>query len=438
MSDRRKLLTFYTLLLTQTVSLIGSRMTGLAFGIYIYNQTGDATPLTLVAFFSWLPRLISASLAGVIADRWDRRYVMALADTGQAAGTLLLLVTFASGTFQLWHLYLVAIIQATFDIFQGPAFISSVTMLVPDNHRSRANAVQLVTSPLSGIIAPAITGVFFALVGMLGIIIIDLVTFLLSVGVVLMIHIPRPPESEEGRQARGSVWKEAWSGLAFVWQRKPLLMIFVFTALTNFFFAAMITLETPYILARTSNNAEILGILLSVASIGSLAGTLLMAIWGGTKRRVLTMMPGMAITGLALAFLGTRGEPVMMGLALFVMALFPPINNVSIISVLQIKVPPDLQGRVFAAISQLSILLIPLAYLVTGPLTDNLFEPAAKNADWAFSGLVGAGMGAGIGLMMVISGLAMTTIAMSIFAIPMVRNLETILPDYKAEATAPV
>jgi MFS family permease len=434
MTERRKLYTFYALLVTQTFSLIGSRMTALALGIWIFAETREATPLVLISFFSFLPRLLSASIAGVMADRYDRRYVMAIADVGQAVGTVLLLISFSSGAFQFWHLYAVTILQSVFDMFQIPAFQASVTMLVPDKHRNRANAIQLVTSPVAGIIAPALAGAFYGLFGVTGIITIDLLTFLASIAVLLSIKIPKPQPTDEGQAQRRSIWREAFAGFQFVWERKPLLMIFVFTGLTNFFLAGMISLQTPYILSRT-NSESTLGTLLGVYSAGSLAGTVLMAVWGGTKRRVQTMMPGLAILGVALAFLGMAQQPLSMALLLFIMAMFPPINNVSIISLLQIKVPPQLQGRVFAAISQISMTLIPLSYLVTGPAADNVFEPLVNTPAWsAFGMLFGHSAGAGMGLMMTISGIAITSVSLSIYAMPMVRNLEMLLPDYVPEA----
>ena len=432
MKKQPGLLTFYTLLISQTLSFIGSRMTGLALSIYIFNQTGEATPLVLVSFFSFLPRLLSASLAGLLADRWNRKYVMMIADAGQAVGTVLLLISFASGQFQIWHLYAVTVIQSIFDIFQGPAFQATVTMLIPDEHRNRANAVQLVTSPVAGIIAPAITGAVFALIGVAGIITIDLLTFLISMVVLFIVPIPQPPAQPAPAESgeRPSMWREIMAGFEFVWQRKPLLMIFVFTGCTNFFLAGSISLETPYILSRTGSEA-ILGTLLGAYSLGSLAGALLMAVWGGTKKRVHTMMPGAILAGIGLAVFGTQTNPTIMAVLLFLIAMFPPINNVSIISTLQIKVPPELQGRVFAAISQISMVLIPLSYLVTGPLADNVFEPFARTPGWStFAPFYGTGSGAGMGLMFTISGLAITIISTLIYAMPMVRNLETILPDY--------
>lgn len=431
LSDLQKTRLFYTLLITQTISLIGSRMTALALGIWIFEETGAATPLVLVSFFSFLPRLLSASLAGLLADKWDRRYVMAIADAGQAIGTLLLLFSFATGSFQVWHLYVVAVIQATFDIFQGPAFQASVTMLIPDQHRNRANAIQLVTSPFAGVIAPALTGAVYALLNVTGIIVFDLFTFVLSMVVLLMVHIPRPEVAP--RQPGSSMWQEAMAGFRFVWARKPLLMIFVFTGSTNFFFAGMQTLNTPYILERTDSEAT-LGTILSLYSLGSLTGIILMATWGGFKKRVHTMMPGLAMTGLAIAIYGTRDEPILMGGLCYLMAIFPPMSNVSIISLLQIKVPPDLQGRVFAAISQISMLLIPASYLVAGPLADEVFEPMVGSAAWEpFAPLFGMEAGAGIGLMLTLAGMAMLLISWSIYALPMVRQLETLLPDHGAE-----
>src|SRR5215204_6070164 len=133
MNTRQNLRTFYTLILTQTFSQIGSRMTGLALGIYVYNQTGEATPLALVALFSFLPQALISSVAGVLADRWDRRYVMVISDAGQALGTLILLGTFLTGSFSLPLLYAITLIQAVFGVFQHPAFQASMTMLVPDN-----------------------------------------------------------------------------------------------------------------------------------------------------------------------------------------------------------------------------------------------------------------------------------------------------------------
>ena len=96
-------------------------MTTTAIGIRISVETGQAAPLLLVAFFNELRPLLLGSVAGVLVDRWNRRWMMMLADTGQALGSLLLLASFMSGSFQLWHLYVIVLLQGTFSMFQSPA-----------------------------------------------------------------------------------------------------------------------------------------------------------------------------------------------------------------------------------------------------------------------------------------------------------------------------
>ena len=217
--------TFYTLIFTQVFSLIGSKISGLAIGIWIFNDTGNATPLTLVSFFAVLPMVLASSFSGVMADRWDRRYVMIVADAGQAVGTVLLLASFTSGGFELWHLYLITMVQSVFGVFQGPAFMASVTMLVPDDKRDTANSIQQLTQPASNIVAPVITGMLYAVIGVEGSIMIDLATFVVAMVVVFSVHIPRPEVTAAGQSERGSIWYESWTGLR--WLRSNGTMFFI-------------------------------------------------------------------------------------------------------------------------------------------------------------------------------------------------------------------
>ena len=431
---RTGLRTFYTLVTTQALSLIGSQISGLAIGIWVYNQTGDASPLALVAFFGALPVMLATSISGVLADRWDRRYVMAIADAGQAIGTVLLLLSFLSGSFELWHLYAVSLWQAIFKVFQGPAFAASITMLVPDDHRDRANAIQQLSGPAAGIIAPTVAGLVFALVGVTGAIVIDLVTFAAAFIVVLNVHIPHPEQTEEGKAMAGSVWKEALSGLRYLWVRRGLFILTVQIALLNFVVAGTAVLATPYLLARTGSEAT-LGILLSVMNGSALVGGIVMGIWGGTRPRIHTVMPGIIILGFGLTLVGMAQMPLTLGLAM-ALFLFPfAIVNASLSSLLQTKVAPDVQGRVFAVIDQIALLLTPLSYLLVGFLADNVFEPAVGQAGWEpFAGIFGNSVGAGMGLLLAIEGILAIIIAVFFYAMPIVRQVEAKLPDYAPPA----
>lgn len=427
---RHNMRTFYVIIVTQIFSMVGSQISSLALGMWVFAETGNATPLTLVAFFSVLPRVFAMSLSGVLADRWDRRRVMMLADAGQAAATLLLLISFASGAFELWHLYAATLIQSVFAVFQGPAFLASVTMLVPEDQRGRANALMQTTGPAAGIIGPALAGMVFALGGVIAAIAIDLLTFLVAMIAIFVVRIPRPAQTEEGRALSGTVWKEALGGLRYMWQRRILLWLVLYVALVNFLIGGAMSLGTPYILARTGSEAE-LGVILSIMNIGALAGAILMGVWGGTRRRMNTIMPMLLISAIFLAVTGVAQTAPALALATFGMMLPLPFINASFLTILQTKVAPDVQGRVFAATEQVAMLLLPVAYLLAGPLADRVFEPAVGQIGWeAVSPLVGDSLGAGMGLILLLAGVLMFAGSVIVFAIPSMRRIEEILPDY--------
>jgi DHA3 family macrolide efflux protein-like MFS transporter len=434
MSKAVNLRTFYLIILTQTISLIGSRMTSFALGIWIYTDTGDVTPLAMVALFSTLPMILASNVAGVLADRFDRRYIMAIADAGQALGTVILLISFMSDGFQLWHLYLVAFIQNIFAVFQHPAFMASVTMLIPDEHRERANAIMQLTGPTAGVIAPAVAGTLYGFIGVTGVIAVDLLTFFVAIGTMLVVRIPRPPQSEEGRKAQGSMLKEMSIGFTYLWQHKALLILLLFAALLNFLLNGMGAMNTAYVLARTENNETLLGILMSVMDAGAIVGAIIIGAWGGTRPRIHTIMPAMILMGIATAVYGMARHPILMGASAFALMFMPPFANVALISMLQQKVAPDLQGRVFAVFGQIAMLITPLSFLLVGPLADQVFEPAVGQAGWeTVAPLVGNSVGAGMGLMTLIAGVGVIIASAFTYALPFIRNMEANLPDYIAE-----
>lgn len=433
--------TFYTILFTQTLSLIGSRISSLALGIYIYQQTGSATPLALVAFFGTLPFVLVSNLAGWMADRYDRRYVMALADLGQAAATLLLFGIFLGGGFQLWHLYLLTALSSLFGAFQSPAFSASVTMLVPDAERDRANTIRQASGPVAGIIAPVLAAAIYSLGGVILAILVDFFSFTLAIVVILRVTIPRPERSEESRKAEVSLLREILAGLHFLWQRRPLLALVLYIALISVFFAAASVLLTPYILGRTGSEM-LYGLLMGALQLGGVIGAVAFGVWGVRGSRMRAILLGLLACSLMLAVVGMAQHPVLLALSLFLLMMPLPMVNALLVSLLQLKVVPDMQGRVFALVDQLTTLLVPLTYLIVGPLADQVFEPLTQGSTWdGWAPLVGRGAGAGIGLMFVAASGALVLMTLVAWTVPALRTLEARLPDYVAEkrdAVAPL
>lgn len=431
----KSLRAFYVLVITQTLSLVGSRMTSVALGIRVFAETGQAAPLLLVAFFNELPAMLFNSLAGVWVDRWDRRKVMMLADGGQAIGSLLLMFSFASGQFQLWHLYVVAFTQGIFAMFQSPAKDAAVTLLVPADQRDRANAVQGMSHPLAGIIAPALAGLLYTTVGLTGIVFIDLATFFVAVLAVYRMHIPQPPQSDEARASSGGFWRELSGGFRYLQARPALLGLVLYFTAMNFLLNGPLDLSIPYLI-RITGSEGLTGLVLAMSSLGGFVGAGLLAVFSKRIRsRMGLILPAMLMVGLMFLLHGTTRSVVVLSVSIFLL-----IGGLQIwalyTSILQAKTPPDLQGRIFALTGQLGYLGATLSFLLVGPLVDRVIEPAVGTPGWAsFSPLVGNEPGAGMGLVLVVTGGIILLLTLIVFAFPAIRQLEIQLPDMDVNAS---
>ncbi|RMG85114.1 MAG: MFS transporter [Chloroflexi bacterium] len=430
MDTQRRLRTFYTLVITQALSLLGGYLSSFAVSVWIYTETGDATPIALTAFFGFVPRALLYSFAGAFVDRLDRRLVMALSDTGQAIATLLLYISLITGTFQLWHLYAVVFAQSLFQIFQGPAYTASITLLVPDTHRERANALRTLSTSIAQALAPSLGGLLYGLIGVEGAMFIDFATFIIAMAALLFLRIPRPEQTHIGRNFSGSFWGQVLGGFRFMWLYRPLLVLILYIGTMNLLFSGILSITIPYVFARLTNTTQT-GIVLSIYGLGAIGGSLFMLAWGGLHPRVRVIVPGMALIGILLIGIGISQNAITLSLFLFLVMFIFALSSSAITSLLQAKVPPDVQGRVFAAMAQVSQLLTIVGYLLVGPLADTVFEPAVNMPFWQnFALLVGDSAGAGIGLMFVFSGLLIFVSSVLIYRWPTIRYMERDLPDY--------
>ena len=118
--DWKDMKTFLVIWVGQLVSVVGSGLTRFALGLWVYQRTGSVTQFALIALCTILPHLLLSPLAGLLVDRWDRRWIMILSDIGAGCGTFLIAALFFSDHLALWHIYLITTISAAFDTFQWP------------------------------------------------------------------------------------------------------------------------------------------------------------------------------------------------------------------------------------------------------------------------------------------------------------------------------
>jgi DHA3 family macrolide efflux protein-like MFS transporter len=419
----------------QAVSLLGTEMTAFALTIWAYELTGKATALALAAFFHVTPLLIFSPIAGAIVDRSNRKLMMMLSDLGSGVATIGVLILFMTGQLELWHLFAANAITGVFQTFQWPAYSAAITMIVPKKHYARAHAMNELAGNTSGIFAPLLAGALLPFIGLGGILTIDIVTFLVAIGALLIVRIPQPEVTEEGLASRGSIWKESAYGFRYIFKRPSLLGLQTVFMIGNFFATMAYTLLAPMILARTNSNALIFGSVQTAGAVGGVVGGLIMSAWGGTKKKVHGVLSGWFISGLfGVTVMGLGQSLPVWAVGSFIGAGTVPLINSSNQAIWQAKVAADLQGRVFATRRMIAWFVTPIATLLVGPLADLVFEPAMSEPSFLsanFGGLVGYGAGAGMALIMVFCGLAMAGVGVGGYGFRVIRDVESILPDHE-------
>jgi len=425
----------------QVFSLLGSTMTGFALTVWAWQITGQATALALVGFFGFAPVVLVSPVAGAIVDRYDRKKIMILADLAAGLPTVVNLLLYVTNNLQVWHLYITLSIAGTFQAFHFPAYSAAVSMLISKKHYGRASGMLSAAQFASGIFAPIVAALLLSVIGIAGIMAVDICSFLFAISLLLLVHIPRPPTTEAGLKSRGSIWKESIYGFRYIRERPSLLGLQLFFFFLNLFGTFGATLIAPMILARTADNYVILGSVMSAAGVGGVLGSVLMSFWGGPKPRVHGVLLGGIVSGLlGTMLMGIRYDIIVWMTAGFFSMFFIPIINGSNQAIWQSKVAPDVQGRVFATRLLIAQISVPVSMLLAGPLADRVFEPAMMaNGGLAstFGGLIGTGSGAGMALMFVIVGILEALVGVAGYAFPVVRNAEAILPDHEAKTTVP-
>lgn len=426
---------FYTIWVGQFFSLLGTGMTRFALTLWAWELTGSATALAFVAFFSFLPGIIFSPIAGALVDRWDRKLVMMMSDLAAGVGTILLLILSLAGILELWHVYVIALFAGAFESFQFPAYSAAITTMVDKEQYARTSAMLGLADSASGIFAPVAAAGLYGLFNLNGILTIDIATFLIAYATLLLVKIPAAKRSEEGVASRSSFWQELGYGFRFIWERKSLFWLQTSFFFANFVFGMAMILTNPMILARTGNNEAILGIVAATFSIGGLVGGLAMSYQGGLKeRRVRGVLWGFTLSGIfGTVVMGLGQNFIFWIVGAFATSLFLSPINASNQAIWQTKIPPDVQGKVFAARSVIARISSPIAMLIGGVLADYIFEPAMMSDGVLapiFGGIVGTGAGAGMGLMLVFLGLATVVIGIVSYSLPIIRDVEILVPDF--------
>jgi len=431
----RGMRTFFIVLFGQVISITGSDMTSFALGVWVYQRTGSATQFALISLFIVLPNILMSPLAGALVDRWNRRWAMILSDSSAAITTLAIALLVLADSLEIWHIYLAVAISSTFQAFHEPAASAAITQLVPKQHFGRASGMIQVGMGLAQIFSPMLGGILLVTIGLQGVILLDVATFICALVILLLVRFPDVKTTETGKAGRGTLLHEAVYGWRYLKDRPGLLGLLILFAVSNFMVGIVAVLFTPLVLSLSS--AAVLGTILSVGGIGMLMGGLVMSIWGGPQRLIYGVLGFLLLGGVSILVVGFHTIVLLLAVSVFLFSFSTPFVGGCSQAIWLKKVAPDIQGRVFAMRQMIAGASLPLAFILAGPLADYVFEPLmAANGYLAGSigQIIGTGPGRGIGLLFIVMGtLTILTIILA-YQFPRLRLVEDDLPDVVADS----
>ncbi|WP_232663170.1 non-ribosomal peptide synthetase/MFS transporter [Pseudonocardia sp. TRM90224] len=415
----------------QLISMTGSALTEFAIPIWIYLTTGSLAQFALFAVIGLVPGLLVAPLVGAIVDRSDRRTVILCGDVAAGGTQLVLGVLLWTGNLQIWHIYPLLAALSVALTFQRVAYSSATAQLVPKRYLGHANGVVQLVGGTAQLIVPLVAVGLMAVIGLAGILIIDVVSYAFAIAVVAFVRFPRTM----AWRRKESVLAEIAHGFRLSWGNPDFRAMLVFFAVLNIFLSPLFLMISPLVLSfGTLDDVAVVSFL---SGAGFAVGGLTMTVWGGPARR---RMRGVLLATLVLSAFclvtGLRAELWVIAAGAFGMALSLSLLNGTYATIVQTKVPQRFHGRVFSLNTMIAWSTLPIGFGLVAPYGAAVAEPLlAPDGVLASSvgAVIGVGEGRGIGLLYVAFALCIAVLVVVTLRRSRLRWFDETVPDAVAD-----
>lgn len=430
---------FLTVWFGQTTSLIGTTATAVGAALWAYQQTGQILWLSLLMLANQIPVLLLSPMAGARVDRSSRRRILLTADAFAAAATLAAVAVHATVGLQPWHLVILIVIGSCANAFQEPAYQASLPMLVPREALGRANGLLQLAPAVSMVAGAPFAGVALAAGGIAAVLAVDLVTFVVAVVATAITAIPDPlPSSttaEDGASATSGSIRAVWRHLSG--DRRGLRRLALGFAGVNLLLGTTNVLFLA--LALSVSSEAVAGLVAGLAGAGMVASSFYVSAKGVAANRVRSILLGIAGVGAGLVVAGSRPLVLVVTVGMVIMLASVPPGSAASNTLFMEKIAADWQGRLQAFRRVVSQTLMPLSTLLIVPVVDRWAEtgmaPGGALAN-TIGAVIGTGPGRGIALVFVLAGLGVIVMVAAMAADPVVRLIQTEVPDAVAPGTS--
>ena len=364
---------FLVLFSGQSISLLGSQAVQFAMIWWLTESTGSAAVLVAAGFLGLAPQVVLGPVIGALVDRWNRKRILWLADSLVAAASAVLALAFVAGPVPYPVVLSVLFVRALGGAFHAPAMLASTSLMVPERHLTRIQGLQqavqggalIVTAPLGALLVMALP--------MAAVMAVDVFTAFVAVAPLVFIAVPQPDQRtvEDGSLGLRSAWRDIASGVSYLREREGHVPLLAIATVVNLCMVPAFTL-LPLLVMEQGGGAATLGWLNSAFGIGMIAGGVLLGVWGGFKLRVHTTFVALILAGVGTVVLGTAASAAAALVGIVVLGVTIPCVNGPIQAVLQAKVAPEFQGRVFTLYTSAAGAMTPLGLAIAAPVAELL------------------------------------------------------------------
>lgn len=396
---------FLILWSTQSVSQLGSSLTGFALTLWLYEKTGSSLSTAALTICTYAPYVLMSIFAGVLTDRLDKKKTMLGCDMFAAVCTLLVFVLYQTNRLMVWHLYVLNAVSGLMNTVQQPAGEVAMTLIMPEKYYQKTSGLRSLSNSLISTLNPLIATALYAFTGLNGVIAVDIGSFL--VAFTALLFFVKIPEYKKGKSERVLVL--AKEGLTFLKKNQLILTLILFMSGINFVASAFDAVLPGYVLPNPKGGSTVLGIVTSCSGAAMIVGSLAVSVLPKPKNRVrviyLTMLFSLGTENFLLAF---SREPLLWCIGQFIGWVVVPIMSANLDVILRTAIPVELQGRVYACRNTLQFFTIPIGLFLGGFMVDQVCEPFMRiHGDLTIlKTLFGTGKGSGAALMMLILGIS--------------------------------
>ena len=414
----------------QTLSAIGSTLSGVGIGVWVFLETGSAAWLGVLVAVANLPTVVLIPMMRHI-DRLSRRWVMVAGDSLAAVAASGLLALALSDHLEIWQLAVAAFVSGTGSAFQFPAFQASIPALVAPGALGRANGLTQFGPAVGITIGPLLAAPVVGWWGLEGVVIIDLVTFVVAIATVLAVRfgdVRQDTADDDGSWAVALGWLRR--------EGRALLGLLLAMAAVNLVLSSVnVTLVA---LAVEVGGTDLAGVPLAAGGVAMIIGSLAIGARGLPRRRIRTFALALVVFGAGCWIAALRPSIALITAGTVVALLAVPAVNASMSTIFHEHVPHGMQGRVFALRGAIGQSLGPVGSVLAGVLIASVAAPAMAADGWAgrsIGRIIGVGTERGPALMFVVTGVALALLALRLATSWIVDELDLARPAATDPAT---